>query len=166
MFPTAKILGLSAILAVAIVTAYELPQAREPSPTHKQVERVLPSAGESISRIAVLAPSPPAAKAHTGGGTKGDSLRAKANDRCAAQTWPIISSDCIAAANGAPARATVRTITFEERTGPNTSVLVRRPAAEMAGIERPRRLGCERRPACRATQPNQTAAVMDKVRSH
>ena len=134
MFSTARIFGLSAILSVTIVTAYELPQAREMSPVgHKHIDRVLPSAAHTMGQIGDFTPSAVAPTARTEGGRKGDSLRTKADDHCAAQTWPTISSDCLVAANGTPARKAVRTITFEERTAPNTSTLVRRPAAEMAG---------------------------------
>lgn len=134
MFSAAKIAGLSAILAVAIVTAYELPQARETPPVSKKhTDRVLPSQGEPTVQIAVYTPATGGATTLTDGAPKGDSLRFKVEDRCAAQTWPNISGDCLVAANGTPARRAVRTITIEERTGPNTSTLVRRPAAEMAG---------------------------------
>ncbi len=88
MFPTAKIFGLSAILSVAIVTTYELPQARATSPiSQKYADRVLPSAGEPTAlQTAVFAPTPVGATARTQRGAKGDSLRSKADDRCAGQT--------------------------------------------------------------------------------
>lgn len=135
MFPAAKIVGLSAILSVAIVTAYELPQARETAPVEKKhTDRLLPTQGEPTVQIALYSvPASTEAAASTGEVRKGDSLRVNAGDRCASQTWPNISSDCLVAANGTPARKAVRTITIEERTGPNTSTLIRRPAAEMAG---------------------------------
>ncbi len=136
MFPAAKIFGLSVILSVAIVTAYELPQARETPPVSKKhTDRVLPSQGEPTVQIAVYAVPAQAGDAAHGheGAAKGDSLRVKMDDRCTAQTWPNISGDCLVAANGTPARKAVRTITIEERTGPNTSTLIRRPATEMAG---------------------------------
>lgn len=133
MFPIAKIFGLSVVLSVAIVTAYELPQARETAPvSQKYTDRVLPSEGEPTVQIAVYAPAASSLAARTESGAKGDSLRVKMDDRCATQTWPNISSDCLVAANGTPVRKAVRTITIEERTGPNTSALVRRPAGEMA----------------------------------
>ena len=131
MVPVAKIFGLSAILSVAIVTAYDLPQARETSPvSQKFIDRVLPSQSEPTVQNAVYAPV--GARTTSQGNAKGDSLRGKLDDRCAAQTWPNISSDCVVDANGAPTRKTVRTVTFEERTGPNSSALVRKPALEVA----------------------------------
>lgn len=134
MFPAAKIFGLSAILSVAIVTAYELPQARETSPVKdKYTERLSPNQSEPTVQIAIYTPVREAPTAPVGGALKGDSLRVKLEDRCATQAWPNISSDCLVAANGTPARKAVRTITIEERTAPNTSTLVRRPALEMAG---------------------------------
>jgi hypothetical protein len=57
MFSTARIFGLSAILSVAIVTAYELPQAREMSPVgHKHIDRVLPSAAHTMGQIGDFTP--------------------------------------------------------------------------------------------------------------
>ena len=88
------------------------------------------TSGEPTVQIAVYAPV--GARATAQGDAKGDSLRVKLDDRCAAQTWPNISSDCVVDANGAPTRKTVRTITIEERTGPNSSALVRKPALEIA----------------------------------
>ena len=132
MLPVAKIFGLSAILSVAIVTAYDLPpQARETSPvSQKFTDRVLPSQSEPTMQIAVYAPV--GARATAQGDAKADSLRVKLDDRCAAQTWPNISSDCVVNANGSAIRKTVRTITIEERTGPNSSALARHSALEVA----------------------------------
>lgn len=167
MFSAAKIFGLSAILSVAIVTAYELPQAGAISPIgQKYADRVLPSAGEPMVEIAAFTPTPVGPAAQTEGGGKGDSLRAKADDRCAAQTWPKISSECLVATNGTTARKAARTITFEERTGPNTSTLVRRTAAQVAGRRAAAPIRVDNRPLAAPMQPNQTPAVVEKARSH
>jgi hypothetical protein len=133
MFGTAKIIGLSAILSAAIVTAYELPQAREAAPVAKRyTDRVLPTEGASAQpAIAYAVPlSQSSVRETEGEGRKGDSLRRKEH-RCADQAWPNISTDCVAAVNGAPVRKPVRTITIEERTA-NGSTLVRVPVADVA----------------------------------
>jgi hypothetical protein len=134
MFGTAKIIGLSAILSVGIVTAYELPQARESAPAAKKyTDRVLPAEGSpGQPMIAYAAPvSQIAVRETQGEARKGDSLRMQMEDRCAAQAWPNISADCLAAVNGAPVRKPARTITIEERTA-NASTLVRVPLADVA----------------------------------
>lgn len=134
MFGTAKIIGLSAILSAAIVTAYELPQARESAPPAKKyTDRVLPAEG-SLAQAAIAYAAPVqqiTVRESQGEARKGDSLRMQMDDRCAAQAWPNISTDCLVPVNGAPVRKPTRTITIEERTA-NTSTLVRVPAAEVA----------------------------------
>ena len=50
-----------------------------------------------------------------------------AAQHCTAQAWPNIAPECLSAASGTPARASVRTITIEKRETPNTSTLVRLP---------------------------------------
>jgi hypothetical protein len=135
MFATAKIMGLSAVLSAAIVTAYEFPQARETAPAAaKYADRILPSGTATAPQmIAYAKPAPQASAREAAGETgKGDRLRLQMEDRCAAQTWPNISSDCVVAVNGASGRKPARTITIEERTGANSSALVRVPVADLA----------------------------------
>ncbi len=59
---------------------------------------------------------------------KGD--RQRASD-CAGATWPNIDTACLLTADGSPAPY-VRTITIGYQTGPNTTVLLRTPGAEVA----------------------------------
>jgi hypothetical protein len=50
---------------------------------------------------------------------------------CKSGVWPNIDASCLVRADGAPAH-NVRTITIGYRSGENTTVLVRLPAADLA----------------------------------
>jgi hypothetical protein len=134
MFPTLKIIGLSAVLSAGIVTAYELPQARDAAPSPKHADRILPTLAEPGSKTAAYhaAVSQDVAREGTDGARKGDLLRARIADGCTGQAWPNISPECVMSASGTTARKPVRTITIEERQGPNTSALVRLPLTDVA----------------------------------
>jgi hypothetical protein len=123
-------IGLAAELSAGVVTAYDLPQARDAAaPTGKTYyDRVLPSDAIEAPKATTVALVMPE---HTGSvkqAGKGDAIAA-AGPTCAAQTWPHISRDCVVAENGAPVRKPVRTITIEKRESVNTSTLVRLPAS-------------------------------------
>jgi hypothetical protein len=126
MFGTFKIIAVTAALSAGVVTAYDHPQLRgEGQPGSKTFyDRVPPSESAPMAR---LAPFVVPGEADGRMGAKGDALTAGAKS-CAAQAWPNISPDCLVAESGATLRASVRTITIEQREGTNTSVLVRMPA--------------------------------------
>lgn len=131
MIASFKLIGVVAALSAGVVTAYDLPQARDAAaPAGKAFQdRILPSEpieAAQATRVALVMPE------HTGSVKqegKGDQLRGAG---CAAQTWPNISRDCVVAENGAEIRRSVRTITMERRDGANTSTLVRVPATGVA----------------------------------
>lgn len=133
MIASFKLIGVVAALSAGVVTAYDLPQARDAAaPAEKAFhDRVLPSEpleAAKATRVALVSPE------HTGSvkqAGKGDQLRG-GGPGCAAQTWPNISRECLAAENGAEVRRPVRTITMERREGANTSTLVRVPATGVA----------------------------------
>lgn len=50
---------------------------------------------------------------------------------CVGQTWPNIAADCLATADGAPARK-ARMVTFGQQIGESETVLVRFPVSEVA----------------------------------
>ena len=50
---------------------------------------------------------------------------------CANAVWPDIEAECLATADGRPARQ-VRTVTIGHQAGENTTILVRIPLAEIA----------------------------------
>jgi hypothetical protein len=135
MFSTIKIAGLSAILAAGVVAALDFPQASAaaPVPTKAFNDRLAQADAATVPaqrvRIATqaMAETSPASTA----GSKGDRLVTAAAD-CAGQAWPNIARDCLAPADGTPARKVVRMITVETREAGNTSVLARLPV-EFAG---------------------------------
>ena len=136
MFELMKIVGVSAVLSAGFVTASEM-QAhpdREPASGKIYTDR-LPQ-GDAVPsralRIAYAAESPKSEKSPTFMESKGDLLHAAPPRGCASQAWPNVAPECLAAADGTPARSGVRMITVEQQEGPNTSVLVRIPAAEVA----------------------------------
>jgi len=134
MFQLLKIVGVSAVLSAGLVLVSEMRVDAAASTGAKVYVDRLPQ-GEA-------APAQPSRLIHLAGGQmdaptpgtaagKGDSLRA-APLACTTQAWPHVSRECLVAADGTPARASVRTITMERREGVNTSVLVRMPAPELA----------------------------------
>jgi hypothetical protein len=136
MFELMKIVGMSAVLSAGVVTASEMQTRpdREPASGKIYTDRV--PQGDAVSgqklRIAYAA-----ATADVGEGSrtqkegKGDLLRNGPQRHCGSQAWPNIASECLARADGTPTRS-VRMITVEQRSGANTSVLVRVPASEVA----------------------------------
>jgi hypothetical protein len=129
MLATFKTIGLVSALTAGVVTAYDLPQARDAAqPGGKTFyDRVLPSEPIAAPKALIVAIAIPE---HTGSVKqegKGDALPG-ATAACAAQTWPNISRDCVAAENGTEVRKPVRTITMEKRDSANVSTLVRLPA--------------------------------------
>ncbi len=116
MFGLIKIAGLSAVLSAGLVTAY----APEPAAAGKlyqdRVARSFEDAAPAVRPVAFKL-----AAAETTGSIE------KAAHHCTAQAWPNIAAECLSAATGTPARASVRTITIEKRDTPNTSTLVRLP---------------------------------------
>jgi hypothetical protein len=133
MLNTAKIIGLSALLSAGIVTAYELPQAREAAPVAKKYTDRLPTTGAAVGPVVAYAvPAAPAAGEAKGDIRKGDLLRMQMDDRCTGAAWPNVPRDCLVADAGATVRKPARTITIEERTTPSTSALVRLPVADVA----------------------------------
>ena len=126
MLEAVKIAGLSAVLSAGLVTASAIPGMPVAGAVGGKIYTDRVADGAALRLVAYAAP----AAATTGLG-KGDSLRA-ASDRCAAQAWPHIPQECLTAVGTASTRKTVRTITFEQRDGANTSALVRLPAQEIA----------------------------------
>jgi hypothetical protein len=116
MFGLIKIAGLSAVLSAGLVSAYT------PAPTdggklyHDRIAQSPDEAGPALRPVAFTL-----AAAETTGAV------GTAPHRCAVQAWPNIAPDCLSAAAGTPARASVRTITIEQREGASTSTLVRLP---------------------------------------
>lgn len=115
-FGMIKIAGLSAVLSAGLVTGF----APEPAAGGKLYQdRVVQSSEEDAPAARPVAFR--LAAAETTGSI------AKAAQHCTAQAWPNIAPECLTAASGTPARASVRTITIERRETPNTSTLVRLP---------------------------------------
>jgi hypothetical protein len=134
MFELMKIVGVSAVLSAGLVTASEMqPQpGAEPVGGKIYMDRVPEGEPVRIERAAyTAAPRDEDRGAQTVREGKGAPL-AKASAACSSQAWPHIAPECLAAAEGASARGSVRTITVEQRQGANTSVLVRLPATELA----------------------------------
>ena len=129
MLATFKVIGLTAALSAGVVTAYDLPEARDAAaPGKTYYDRVLPSdpiEGPKATTVALTMPE------HTGSvkqDGKADQLR-NSDPSCASQTWPNIARECLISENGAPVRKPVRTITIEKRESANSAILVRVPAA-------------------------------------
>ena len=114
MITILKLAGLSAVLSAGVMTAYEAPKAPAPDSVKLFHDRIAPDAPVSFAEASTAVPARAA--------------MTDASPNCAGQTWPYVARDCIAAADGAPARKVVRTITIERRDAPNTSTLVRLPA--------------------------------------
>lgn len=116
MFGLIKIAGLSAVLSAGLVTGY----APEPAAGSKLYQdRVAQSFEDAAPAVRPVAFRLAAAETTASIG--------KAAQHCTAQAWPNIAPECLSAASGTPARASVRTITIETRETPNTSTLVRLP---------------------------------------
>lgn len=128
-----KLIGVVAALSAGVVTAYDLPQARDAAaPVGKAFhDRILPSepiAAPKATQVVLANPE------HTGSvKQEGKADRLVGAAGCAAETWPNISRGCLVAENGGtPLRKPVRTITLERRDGANVSTLVRVPATGVA----------------------------------
>ena len=115
MFPTLKIVALSAVLAGGLVAA-SMPTGAS-VPTAKAFAERLPQAG--LGETARIAPAAPL----TGVAPRGDALP---DESCARAVWPYLPRGCVAGA----ARP-VRTITIEQRDAAG-STLARVPAARIA----------------------------------
>ena len=126
MFEAVKIAGLSAVLSAGLVTASAIPGMPVAGAVDGKVytDRVADSVAPRLVAYAVPSAAPTARG-------KGDARRA-APDRCAAQAWPHISQECLTPVGTASVRKNVRTVTFEQRDGANTSLLIRLPAQEIA----------------------------------
>ena len=116
MFGMIKIAGLSAVLSAGLVTGFAPEPATGGKLYQDRVAQSFEDAAPSVRPVAVRL-----AAAETTGSI------GKAAQDCTAQAWPNIVPECLSAASGTPARASVRTITIEKRETPNTSTLVRLP---------------------------------------
>jgi hypothetical protein len=117
MFGMIKIAGLSAVLSAGLVTGFAPEPATGGKLYQDRVAQSFEEAAPSVRPVAFRL-----AAAETTGSVQ------NAAQHCTAQAWPNIAPDCLSAASGTPARASVRTITIEKRETPNTSTLVRLPA--------------------------------------
>ena len=126
MLEAVKIAGLSAVLSAGLVTASAIPGMPVAGAVDGKIytDRVADIAAPRL--VAYAAPS-----TATTVRAKGDSLRI-VSGRCAVQAWPHIPQECLTAVGTVSTRKIVRTVTFEQRDGANTSVLVRLPAQEVA----------------------------------
>jgi len=138
MFGIVKIAGLSAVLSAGLVTAFDHGPAPEAASVLAKLQDRMPQDGLAVAshRMTVETTGSTAAAPRTrqaqAGAPKGDLIRQASAD-CAAWTWPNIPHACLTAADGQPGRRAVRMITIEERRADEgTSVLVRRPALEIA----------------------------------
>ena len=116
MFGLIKIAGLSAVLSAGLATGYAPEPAAGGKLYQDRVAQSFEDAAPAVRPVAVRL-----AAAETTGSI------GKAAQHCTAQAWPNIAPECLSAASGTPARASVRTITIEKRDTPNTSTLVRLP---------------------------------------
>ena len=116
MFGLIKIAGLSAVLSAGLVTGFAPEPAAGGKPYQDRVVHSFEDAAPAVRPVAFTL-----AAAETTGSIQ------KAAQHCTAQAWPNIAPECLSAASGTPARASVRTITIEKRETPNTSTLVRLP---------------------------------------
>jgi hypothetical protein len=117
MFGLIKIAGLSAVLSAGLVTGFAPEPAAGGKLYQDRVAQSFEDAAPAVRPVAFTL-----AAAETTGSIQ------KAAQHCTAQAWPNIAPECLSAASGTPARASVRTITIEKRETPNTSTLVRLPA--------------------------------------
>ena len=117
MFGLIKIAGLSAVLSAGLVTGFAPEPAAGGKLYQDRVAQSFEDAAPAVRPVAFTL-----AAAETTGSIQ------KAAQHCTAQAWSNIAPECLSAASGTPARASVRTITIEKRETPNTSTLVRLPA--------------------------------------
>ena len=132
MFPSFKLIAVTAAISAGFVTAYDLSQVRAGTEarTKAYYDRVLPSDANGPAKVVFTVAAADQTGALQSDG-KSDLLRVAAPD-CASQTWPHIGRECLVAENGATLRKAARTITIEQRQGANASVLVRVPSTEIA----------------------------------
>lgn len=135
MFPTFKIATLSAVLSAALVSGFAAQGARStliPSETAAKVfqDRVPQDATGGAAIVVAYASTADRAGARST--RKGDMLKLVPDAACADQAWPYIAPECLTAAEGTPVRQVARTVTVEQRGGPNTSVLVKGAALTLA----------------------------------
>lgn len=134
MFDLMKIVGMSAVLSAGLVTVSEMQASPEPVSGKIYTDRV--SDGEAVPQhswnVSYAARSRSEAHATPSKEAKGDLLRRTPQGACSAQAWPNIAPECLVAADGASDRGSVRMVTVEQRSGANTSVLVRIPASTIA----------------------------------
>jgi hypothetical protein len=116
MFGMIKIAGLSAVLSAGLVTGFAPEPAAGGKLYQDRVAQSFEDAAPSVRPVGFRL-----AAAETTGSI------GKVAQHCTAQAWPNIAPECLTAASGTPARASVRTITIEKRETPNTSTLVRLP---------------------------------------
>lgn len=132
-----KIAGLSAMLSAGIVTAFEGSAAPErASVTGQKLQDRLPQGrgmtiGHAASERTGVAMLAHAIDGQPRAGFEKGYLEGS-SARCADQTWPNISHDCLTSLDGRPVRRAARTITVEERPDEGSSILVRLPATEAA----------------------------------
>jgi hypothetical protein len=135
MFELMKIVGVSAVLSAGFVTASEMQAQPSPEPVSGKIYNDRLPQGDAMParpwRIAYAA-SQDESRSSMSAGTKGDLMRTTTRGACASKAWPNVGPECLEAANGTPARASVRMITVEQREGANTSVLVRVLSPELA----------------------------------
>jgi hypothetical protein len=132
MIGTFKVIGLAAALSASVVTAYDLPEARDAAaPGKTYYDRVLPSDPVDAPRATTIALVVPETTGSVKQDGKGGQLRA-VDPSCANQTWPNIARECLVSENGTPIRKPARTITIERRDSANSSTLVRVPAPSVA----------------------------------
>ena len=125
-----KIVGIGAVLSAGVVMASEVQVGSSRDAGGKiYTDRVPQGEAAGLVRIAYAAgqvgEKPQVSQA------KGDLLRADRSRACMSQAWPHIDPECLQRADGT-ARRSVPMITVEERSGANTSVLVRIPTPEIA----------------------------------
>lgn len=134
MWEWMKLAGLSAALSASLVAALQDPGGPDPGARtagKAHFDRVPQADGEAQPRaVAATGRGAPAVTR----GSKGDRQQ-PASGACAAWAWPNVPSECLAPADGTPARKMVRTITIERREGDDTSILVRMPQTAVAAME-------------------------------
>ncbi|WP_046864964.1 hypothetical protein [Microvirga massiliensis] len=130
MFGLVKMSAVSAVLSVGIVTTFDPPALwAQDAPVVKPFQdRIAADEGVASSGAADERTSSADFIAVTPVRNTKSNRLTTSSDRCAAQTWPHLSSDCISGASGGLSRQ-VRVITIERREGTNTSILTRVPQA-------------------------------------
>ena len=136
MFELMKIVGMSAVLSAGVVTASEMQTRPDREPASGKIYNDRVPEGESVPGRSLRITYASATLEESAGSqtvkeAKGGLLRDVPQRHCASQAWPNIAPECLVPAGGAQPRS-VRMITVEQRSGANTSVLVRVPASEVA----------------------------------